>query len=311
MKQARINVLVVTYKQADVIGRNIESILVQKEFGLNEIVICDDCSPDNNWDVIQRYVEKYPQIIRAYRNDTNLGIYGNSNKLVTLCGEADLYCWLEGDDALCNGFFKTVQEYIHKKQIDLLRPLGLFCDYFTINTEGDKSLVKNDFVKKGYNPFGAYLRLQATWRASLFTQSVITQFKPVELNKGLILAETLFDSQWFRFIEKGYYIPIAGSIYYAGLGVSITWNLMNPLSSYNTSETIDMWKYLIKNKIVCESSDVSWAHAKISYARCIMRFSFRNLTYYIFYYLLGIKGYNLNFRLFLSSILYLLRIKLT
>ncbi len=44
MAYARINVLIVTYKQADTIGRNIESILCQKEYGLNEIVICDDLS---------------------------------------------------------------------------------------------------------------------------------------------------------------------------------------------------------------------------------------------------------------------------
>lgn len=95
-----------TYKQADVIGRNIESILQQREYGLHEIIVCDDCSPDNNWDVIQSYVKKYPNIIRAYRNITNLGIYGNSDKCASLHGDADLFCWLEGDDALEPGVFK-------------------------------------------------------------------------------------------------------------------------------------------------------------------------------------------------------------
>ena len=49
MEYKKISVLIVTYKQADVIGRNIESIIQQKEYGLHEIIICDDCSPDNNW----------------------------------------------------------------------------------------------------------------------------------------------------------------------------------------------------------------------------------------------------------------------
>ena len=56
MEYKKISVLIVTYKQANVIGRNIESILQQKDYGLHEIVICDDCSPDNNWEVIQSYV---------------------------------------------------------------------------------------------------------------------------------------------------------------------------------------------------------------------------------------------------------------
>ena len=93
MEYKKISVLIVTYKQANVIGRNIESILQQKDYGLHEIVICDDCSPDNNWEVIQSYVEKYPNIIRAYRNNPNLGIYGNSDKCALLHGDAELFCW--------------------------------------------------------------------------------------------------------------------------------------------------------------------------------------------------------------------------
>ena len=69
MVQAKISVLIVTYKQADIIGRNLDSILEQKDDGLFEIVICDDCSPDNNWEIISEYVKKYPSIIRAYRNE--------------------------------------------------------------------------------------------------------------------------------------------------------------------------------------------------------------------------------------------------
>lgn len=106
MEYKKISVLIVTYKQANVIGRNIESILQQKDYGLHEIVICDDCSPDNNWEVIQSYVEKYPNIIRAYRNNPNLGIYGNSDKCALLHGDAELFCWLEGDDALEPDVFK-------------------------------------------------------------------------------------------------------------------------------------------------------------------------------------------------------------
>ena len=136
MEYKKISVLIVTYKQAKVIGRNIESILQQKDYGLHEIVICDDCSPDNNWEVIQGYVERYPNIIRAYRNNPNLGIYGNSNKLITLAGNADLFCWLEGDDALCDGFFKKAQEVIVNNEIDLTKRVCIQADYKSITPEG-------------------------------------------------------------------------------------------------------------------------------------------------------------------------------
>ena len=149
MDYKKISVLIVTYKQADVIGRNIESILQQKEYGLHEIVICDDCSPDNNWEVIQSYVEKYPNIIRAYRNNHNLGIYGNSDKCASLHGDADLFCWLEGDDALEPGVFKGVQDFIAKNDIDVTPNVGIFCDYSSIDVNNKKVLHPNNRILTG------------------------------------------------------------------------------------------------------------------------------------------------------------------
>lgn len=306
MNQASINVLIVTYKQADVIGRNIESILKQKEYGLNKIVICDDCSPDNNWEVIQGYVQKYPDFIVAYRNNPNLGIYGNSNKLASLCGDADLYCWLEGDDSLCDGFFESTQEFVKENKIDLSEPTGIFGDYYAITPDGSKTLMKNDFLLKGYKPMGAYLRGLATWRGSVFTKSVFGQFKPVETEKGLILAETFFDSQFFRCVTHAYYNPIAGSNYYAGIGVSVTWNLGSTTSSYRTTDSILMWQYLIDNKVINNPEDVCWAESKISYSKCLLKFTIKDYYSYIKNYLKGMKSYHINKKRFVLHAVHML-----
>lgn len=292
----KINVLIVTYKQADVIGRNIESILQQKDYGLNKIVICDDCSPDNNWEVIQSYANKYPEYIEAYRNETNLGIYGNSDRLVTLRGEADLFCWLEGDDALCDGFFKYSQDYIKHNAIDLNLPIGIFSDYCVINPQGEKYVVKNDFVLRGESPLGAYYRNIATWRASLFSRSVIEQFQPVESGKGLILEETLFDSQWFKYIKQAFYNPIVGSIYYSGIGVSVQWGLCDNDSSYKVDDNIVRWQYMIDNGIICDKIDIFWAYKNIAYSSCLKSFSWKNLFLNVFYYYKGLKGYRKNIK---------------
>lgn len=306
MNYAQINVLIVTYKQADVIGRNIESILKQKEYGLNKIIICDDCSPDNNWEVIQDYAQKNPEIIVAYRNNPNLGIYGNSNKLASLCGDADLYCWLEGDDALCDGFFKSMQEFIKNNNINLSHSVGIFGDYIAINTKGEKTLMKNDFSEKRYNPLGAYLRGLATWRGSLFTKSVLKKFSPVETEKGLILAETLFDSQFFKYIDESYYNPIAGTFYYTGIGVSVTWKLGSINSSYRTTDNVVMWNYIIEKKLASECEDLSWAKSRISYSKCLEKMSWREYVSYIKNYFKGMRSYHINYKQFLLQAAHLL-----
>lgn len=256
-----INVLIVTYKQADVIGRNIESILQQKEYGLNKIVICDDHSPDNNWEVIQQYVKKYPDYIEAYRNESNLGIYGNSNKLITLRGKADFYCWLEGDDALCDGFFKAAQEFLANKPLVTDKPIALMSN-FIVRYQDREDIVdtRNSNVNKSQKYFGLYIRGLVSWRASLFTSGVVSQFVPAIIDKGLSLAESSFDSQFFRYLERAYYIPITGSIYYAGIGVSV--NLSDEKTAYKTTEGIVQWEYYINN-LVRKRDDIHWCKANM------------------------------------------------
>ena len=60
----RINILLITYNQENLIRRTLDSILCQKEFGINNIVVNDDCSKDNTWEILKEYEAKYPNIMR-------------------------------------------------------------------------------------------------------------------------------------------------------------------------------------------------------------------------------------------------------
>lgn len=285
MRYKKISVLIVTYKQADVIGRNIESILQQKEYGLHEIVICDDCSLDNNWAVIQNYAEMYPNIIRAYRNNHNLGIYGNSDKCASLHGDADLFCWLEGDDALEPNFFKSVQDFIAENNIDTTGAIGIFGNYSLIKPSGEKTVRSNANILQSYSPLSLYIRNIVSWRASLFSKSVIEQFRPTVLDRGLGLAEILFDSQWFMYIDKVYYCNILGSIYYQGIGVSQNLGIG---SSFRGEQSVVKWKYLLDHKISNIDKDLYWIKFKINQSKFLVRPSLLYFLRSLFYYSLGI-----------------------
>lgn len=295
----RINVLIVTYKQADVIGRNIESILQQKEYGLNKIVVCDDCSPDNNWEVIQSYVKKYPEYIEAYRNEPNLGIYGNSNKVMSLRGDADFYCWLEGDDTLCDGFFKAAQEYLDNNIIDISAPVALMSN-FIIRYENKEDIIdsRNSVVNRNKNFFGLYLRGLVSWRASLFSAAVTSQFQPAVLDKGLSLAESTFDSQFFRYLDDAYYIQTLGSIYYAGIGVSVS--LKDVTTAYKTTEGITQWNYYIEN-LVHKKDDICWCKANMQRSMFLLKPKLWLLVKMFYNYVVGfLFTYGFSKRVFFS-----------
>ena len=255
---AKINVLIVTYKHQDVIGRTIESVIAQKSFGLNKIIICDDCSPDNNWQVISSYVDKYPEIIIAYHNETNLGIYGNSDKLVTLRGDADLFCWLEGDDALCEGFFENIQNTIQSRRIDITRKVGICCDWKIVFPTGKEMICSNYAAEEAsLSPISMYFRELVTWRGSVFSSSVLNEFQPTRLDMGLNLAETLFDSQFFSKSDALYYSECMGTIYYAQVGISTS---LGSGSAYMNEETVIKARYFIENYPLTRCDKFWWKY---------------------------------------------------
>jgi len=243
----RINVLVVTYKQEKVISRALDSILSQKQYGLNKIVICDDHSPDNNWSVIKDYERKYPQYIVAYRNERNLGIYGNFQHLVSLKGEADLYAFLAGDDAYCDGWLEAIQNCCKINCLDCSNSFCIFGDWKSVSPVGEEHIFSQSIVKK-YNALSLYIRLKLCGRSTVMSKELISRFKPIELGKGLNLAETLFDIQRHLYSDHSYYIPIVGSIYYSEIGVSTVLT-----DRYKVDESLVKWQYLndhiVKDKL--------------------------------------------------------------
>lgn len=292
MDYKKVSVLIVTYKQADVIGRNIESILNQRQYGLHEIVICDDCSPDNNWDVIQSYVAKYPDIIRAYRNETNLGIYGNSDKLVTLKGNADLFCWVEGDDAICDGFLKAIQDYISANRIDTSKRIGIFGNWIWTDPKGNERVISNKAIEcSNMSPLSLYFREVACWRGSVFSAAVLDCFKPTILDKGLNLAETLFDAQFLMYLDKAFYIDICGTIYYSDIGIS---TVLGKDSSYRKEENIIKTKYLLDH-FANDEKDKYWL--SYNYHRAKYRVDHKFVDFYkaIKYYNKGVSKVQGNF----------------
>ena len=57
----KLSVMVISHNQAHLIRRCLDSILAQKITAPWEIVISDDASTDDTWDVIQEYVKRYPE----------------------------------------------------------------------------------------------------------------------------------------------------------------------------------------------------------------------------------------------------------
>lgn len=92
-----ISVIIPSYNRANTVGETIESIVAQKVDADIEIVIGDDCSTDNAREVLEQYLQKYPDIIRLFLREQNMGLGANWAQCVKDC-RGEFICNCDNDD---------------------------------------------------------------------------------------------------------------------------------------------------------------------------------------------------------------------
>ena len=91
------SVIMLTYNHAPYLKEAIEGVLMQQTDFRTELIICNDASPDNSDEIIKPYAEKYPDIIRYFRHEKNIGFVENQRFAFEKArGKYVAYC--EGDD---------------------------------------------------------------------------------------------------------------------------------------------------------------------------------------------------------------------
>jgi glycosyltransferase involved in cell wall biosynthesis len=93
MEKILFSVITISYNSSPYIKQTIESVLAQSYQGF-EYIICDDCSKDNSWKIIESYTDTR---IRKFRNDTNIGEYANRTRAIQQA-TGRYVIFIDGDD---------------------------------------------------------------------------------------------------------------------------------------------------------------------------------------------------------------------
>lgn len=211
------SVLIITYNQENIIARAVNSLLVQNEY-IYEIVINDDCSTDNTWNVILEFQKQYPELIKPHRNDHNLGIFANEmNGLKSLTG--DVISLLAGDDYYKPGLFKEMNELIYANDFDLENDhFILFFNHETLYPDGRKILIDNSSCFSN-----SLFKLKLRWligdRGIGISKSIIKKIDEIPTGLG-IHSDMLLDIQFAYYATKAAYSPFVAGVYNAGGGIS-------------------------------------------------------------------------------------------
>ena len=179
----KVSVCVVTYNQENYIAECLESLVNQVTNFRYEIIVGEDCSTDNTRAVVQRYVEKYPDLIVPLFYKENLGPVENI-KQVYKKAKGKYIAHMDGDDmALPNKL---------QKQFEILEN-NLDCnicshDVARINSKGVNQ--NNDWIypEKVYNLFDLYHKLPFFAHSSkMFRNKYKASFWDNLLNENYIL----------------------------------------------------------------------------------------------------------------------------
>src|SRR6478609_6542390 len=194
MPNPTVSFVIPCYKLAHLLPECVNSILSQS-YGDFEVLIMDDCSPDNTAEVACSFQD--PRV-KYVRNDPNLGALANYNKGITM--SRGKYVWLiSADDYLRRPY--VLQRYVEVMEANP-RVGFVFCPCVGVlngketgkldwSAYGDRDLIVNGsvFLQKllHYNLVlapAALARRECYEKISLFPTNVVWSGVPIDLIWG-------------------------------------------------------------------------------------------------------------------------------
>jgi glycosyltransferase involved in cell wall biosynthesis len=109
-----VSVSMITYKHEQYIQQAIEGVLMQQTDFNYELIIADDCSPDNTEEIVKNIIQTHPNghVIKYFRHETNIGMQPNG----TFAGEQCKGKYI----AICEGDDYWIDPLKLQKQVDFL-----------------------------------------------------------------------------------------------------------------------------------------------------------------------------------------------
>ncbi|MBV5339620.1 MAG: glycosyltransferase [Deltaproteobacteria bacterium] len=93
----KVSVAIVTYNHEKYIAKALDTVLMQRVSFEYEIIIGEDCSTDNTRNIVTTYKARYPDKVRLFLNERNLGMHANGAQVLQAC-EGEYIAMLDGDD---------------------------------------------------------------------------------------------------------------------------------------------------------------------------------------------------------------------
>lgn len=138
-----ISVIIPCYNVENYLEKCIESILNQTYKNL-EIILVDDCSTDNTWNIIKEYSKKYSNIT-SIKNKENSGAGFSRNQAISKA-KNDIISFIDSDDYLEDNYYEEMIKTMVQNNADVV-VCDIFVKYENIDGTDTRSEARTD--KKG------------------------------------------------------------------------------------------------------------------------------------------------------------------
>lgn len=114
----KVSVIVPVYDVEDYLSRCLDS-LINQTFRDYEIICINDCSPDNSAEVLRNYQSEYPNLIKVYHNEKNMGLGRTREKALTLA-KGDYILFIDSDDYVKSDYISSYIRAIEGNDYDII-----------------------------------------------------------------------------------------------------------------------------------------------------------------------------------------------
>lgn len=111
-----LSMIVPCYNEGETIERTIKSILDSGYKGLKKIIVVDDCSKDNSYEIIKKLAKKYPKVI-AVQTPKNTGHAAGSKNYGAKFADTELIGFSDGDSYIEKGSIDKMVGFFNDKKV--------------------------------------------------------------------------------------------------------------------------------------------------------------------------------------------------
>ncbi len=178
----KFSVVTISFNQAEFLERTIQSVLAQREDGVElDYIIVDPGSTDGSRDIIEQYRPEFSQVLLDKDNGPADGLNKGLEKAT-----GDIFYYLNSDDMVAPGTFRKVADYLSAHPaVDVVFANGRFID-------ANDRTIRRAFSHKYVSPFLNFLDL-----STLIQQSTFVRMAAIGDVRFNIANRTCWDGEFF------------------------------------------------------------------------------------------------------------------